>query len=493
MERVKLNRNQWSYNPDVRLGEEGGFGEVFQGFDEEDNVVAVKRLKLRAQDAAHRELDMAEFLGEYQFGHIMPILDYGQDADSDFYFIVMPEAGWNLQQTIDDDKEITEDEAVEILLQIATGLSEVPEIVHRDLKPSNILYHEDKWKIADFGIARFVEASTSRQTLRENLTEEYAAPEQWNIERTTSATDIYALGCIGYELLTGQPPFSADSREEMKEQHLHKPPPTIEGYHPKLRSLLSRMLNKTPGSRPNLQSVQQVLAEILSPESDKSTGSGFDELAKVGAMAAQRAAEEEAKQRSDTLRREKRMKLAQEATDIMDEVKDILVNKILDQVPTARLTSSFKSAEIHIADKAMLRIEHFTWGQLLPADAFPQSKWDVITRAIILVKQRQPEYQLSASLLYTNRGLNEGYRWWEISFFTRLDHTAHEPFDLYNLAEADQAIAQKMYLYGVASGPTAIDDENVDNFCNRWAGILAKAYQGKLQHPRGLPLPGPLE
>ncbi|MDM3788590.1 protein kinase, partial [Proteus mirabilis] len=78
---------------------------------------------------------------------------------------------------------------------------EVGDIVHRDLKPGNILRHEERWKIADFGIAKFVEDSTSLETLREALTPSYAAPEQWLGQRPTSATDIYALGCIIHALV----------------------------------------------------------------------------------------------------------------------------------------------------------------------------------------------------------------------------------------------------------------------------------------------------
>jgi len=74
-----------------------------------------------------------------------------------------------------------------------------------DLKPDNILYHDGKWKIADFGIARFVEEATASNTLKEFLSPWYAAPEQWRLERATHGTDVYALGCIAFCLLTGKP------------------------------------------------------------------------------------------------------------------------------------------------------------------------------------------------------------------------------------------------------------------------------------------------
>jgi len=107
----------------------------------------------------------------------------------------------SLEDEVQDQGNLPENKVVEILIQIVTGLDEVRDIIHRDLKPDNVLLHKNKWKIADFGIARFVEESTSLNTLKGYLTPPYAAPEQWKMERATHATDVYALGCIGYKLL----------------------------------------------------------------------------------------------------------------------------------------------------------------------------------------------------------------------------------------------------------------------------------------------------
>src|SRR5512145_1867623 len=100
------------------------------------------------------------------------------------------------------------------MLQIIRGLQEVQDLVHRDLKPDNILFHQGKWKIADFGIAKFVADATSDKTLKGWMSVHYAAPEQWRSERATNATDIYALGCIGYCLICGTPPFTSDPESE---------------------------------------------------------------------------------------------------------------------------------------------------------------------------------------------------------------------------------------------------------------------------------------
>jgi len=121
------------------------------------------------------------------------------------------------------------------------------------------------WKIADFGIARFVEESTSLNTLKDNLTPPYAVPEQWKLERASSATDIYSLGCIAYFLITGKPPFFGPSQEDFREQHLSKTPANLPGTSPRFRALVSTMLRKIPESRPTLERVLAVLTEGYQP------------------------------------------------------------------------------------------------------------------------------------------------------------------------------------------------------------------------------------
>ena len=111
--------------------------------------------------------------------HVVPILDAGQDAESDRYFLVMPICDCTLQDKIDEGQNGVDIEiAKEVIMAIIAGLQEVGDITHRDLKPSNVLLHDGVWKIADFGIAKFVEDSTSLETLRESLTPAYGAPEQ---------------------------------------------------------------------------------------------------------------------------------------------------------------------------------------------------------------------------------------------------------------------------------------------------------------------------
>jgi serine/threonine-protein kinase len=90
MRTIRLNLSQWRVDERELLGPAGGFGAVFRGASESGAPAAIKRLHPRASDFAGRELDMAERLVSRSFNFVLPILDYGQDAESDEYFVVMP-------------------------------------------------------------------------------------------------------------------------------------------------------------------------------------------------------------------------------------------------------------------------------------------------------------------------------------------------------------------------------------------------------------------
>jgi serine/threonine-protein kinase len=178
MNSIKLPHDEWLYDPTSPLGKAGGFGCVYRGQSRDGKIVAVKQLHISAEDAAHRELRIADDFFGKNFAHVVPLLDAGQDADSERYYVVMARADKNLAEELKSQGKFSDNEAADILLQIARGLAEVPQVVHRDLKPANVLFHEGAWKLADFGIARFVEESTSLHTLKGFLSAPYAAPEQ---------------------------------------------------------------------------------------------------------------------------------------------------------------------------------------------------------------------------------------------------------------------------------------------------------------------------
>jgi serine/threonine-protein kinase len=412
MRSIKLPTGTFAYDPSKPLGRRGGFGEVFAGKSASGGEVAIKKLHLSAADAAHRELRIAEELKARTFEHVVPFIDAGEDADTGDYFVVMPRAEGSLQTSVESGGGLAAADAAAILLQIAKGLIEVGDLVHRDLKPDNVLLHEGKWKIADFGIARFVQEATASNTLKDCRSPYYAAPEQWRSERATHATDIYALGCVGFFLLTGKPPFCSDPAQE----HQNAPLPPFDCTDPRLRSFVNMTVRKIPETRPVLSRVLSLLEEIvLRPQAVGEAGS----LAALASAAAQVATKEEqiqAQQQAQAAAREARLNLANGGFEILSENAERLWGKIHHHAPNAQRAAGSQSGllQCNIGDGWLMILQP----RHVEADSFPQSKWDVAAYSQINVRQTVLHYEWSASLWFMKlKGASE-YRWHEASYWS---------------------------------------------------------------------------
>jgi serine/threonine protein kinase len=278
MVRIRLQRQEWYYDPAAPLDKPGGFATVFPGHDSGHGALAVKRLNgvtRGLQHAVHHELRLAHMLVDRDLVYVMPVLDAGKDPGSGAYFVVMPRADRTLQEELDRGERFAPTEAAEILLQIARGLAEVPDLVHQDLKPRNVLLHAGRWKIADFGTADFDRFGMhGRARLKPCASPPYAAPEQWRTETATPKTDVYALGCIGYALLTGEPPFPGPEKADYRRQHLEEEPVGLNGDCQEFVEILTRMLDKDPARRPSLQAAMGELSRAAGPGDGSPAGTG---------------------------------------------------------------------------------------------------------------------------------------------------------------------------------------------------------------------------
>lgn len=485
---------EWEYDDAAPLGEAGGFGEVFRGRGEIGDV-AVKRLKLSAAQAAHRELKIGQRLMQRELSHVVPILDAGQDAESERYFLVMPICDGSLQDEIDRSQGGVEISILnDAVKAIISGLQEVDNITHRDLKPSNILLHEGVWKVADFGIAKFVEDSTSLETLRGNLTPAYAAPEQWLGERPSSATDVYAFGCIIHALANGQPPF-VGSIEDIREKHLHSVPAQIDTLPPRIAGFVSHMLRKPPNARPTLQRCSQVLSEVsLEQTAGANSRSALLEAAKK--VADREAREEAERQAAETLRRE-RDALFEDAKHEMIAIRDRLVRAIKDlseNVMIDRLQKlTFGHAILELTPEPQKLEDWIVSRHAREREPYSYSGWDVLSWSIIRVtcesgSTNQP-YTWSASLLFADCHNGDGYRWYEIAFWNLARSQQDEPFGLQgHFDDIDLAVGNIAHTVNVAYGPYPIDGEDEKSFVDRWMGLVAKAAVGQLTRPRSMPV-----
>ena len=210
------------YRIERHLGE-GGMASVYLAEDlKHDRKVAVKVLKpeLAAVLGAERFVVEIKTTASLQHPHILPLFDSGT-ADG-FLFYVMPFIkGETLRDKLNRETQLGVDEAVRIAREVADALDYAHRngVIHRDIKPENILLHDGRPMVADFGIALAVSAAAGGRMTETGLslgTPQYMSPEQATAEKEISArSDIYSIGSVLYEMLTGEPPHSGGSAQQV--------------------------------------------------------------------------------------------------------------------------------------------------------------------------------------------------------------------------------------------------------------------------------------
>ena len=247
--------------------------------------------------------------------NVVPVLDHGEWDGC--WVLVMPKAEKSLREQIEvANGPLPLGDAIQVLIDISQALVAIEgSVVHRDLKPENVLLLDGSWCIADFGISRYAAASTAADTRKYSMTHEYAAPEQWKGERATYATDVYALGIIGYELLAGERPFTGPAEYEFRQQHLESKPNPIPAISTPLQSLLGECLFKSPEARPRPKNLLERLNS--SPRGETVAAR---QLQQANALAVGRRAESERLKSIETARIKRRAELLESARESMQHV-----------------------------------------------------------------------------------------------------------------------------------------------------------------------------
>jgi serine/threonine-protein kinase len=243
----------------------GGMAEVYRARDLRlDRVVAVKTLR---EDLARDQTFQARFRREAQsaasLNHpsIVAVYDTGEDNTgmSHVPFIVMEFVdGRTIRDLLRDDRRLLPERALEITDGVLRALdySHRAGIVHRDIKPGNVMLNRHgEIKVMDFGIARAVAdtQATMTQTAQVIGTAQYLSPEQARGERVDSRSDLYSVGCLLYELLTGRPPFTGDSPVAIAYQHVREAPVPPTRVDPELPAwadaIVLKAMEKDPAER----------------------------------------------------------------------------------------------------------------------------------------------------------------------------------------------------------------------------------------------------
>jgi eukaryotic-like serine/threonine-protein kinase len=243
---------RWRYWDNKPLGTPGGFGGVYAAEGPDGTPMAVKVVKKQRPSGAlddrllRREIDIGKRVADGGSEMLLPVIDAADAGDA--LLLVMTLANGTLAAA---SVPMGEAEVVPVLVDIATGLQDLHSIgiIHRDLKPANVLRHAGRWKLADFGIARDQEIGTQDPTFVGWGSLAYMAPELWELKSPTIKTDLYALGCLGYELLAGAPPYTGD-QAALRAGHLTQAPPEAPCGDVVLKSLIGRLIAKRPEDRP---------------------------------------------------------------------------------------------------------------------------------------------------------------------------------------------------------------------------------------------------
>ncbi|MFL5475092.1 MAG: protein kinase domain-containing protein [Gemmatimonadales bacterium] len=285
------------YRVERELGR-GGMAIVYLAHDlKHGRLVALKILRheLAAALGPGRFLREIAVTAGLQHPHILPLLDSGTLGSVGSPYYVMPYVqGESLRDQLERERQLPVDQALHITEDVAAALGYAHEhgVVHRDIKPENILLSGGQAVVADFGIARALSAAGAERLTETGLalgTPHYMSPEQAAGEpRVDGRTDIYALGCVLYEMLAGEPPYTGPTAQAIIAKRMLEPAPRIrtvrESVPQEVEHAIIRALAKTPADR--FGTVHE-FANALSPKTAStpvSTSSGMGRRWKAAAM-----------------------------------------------------------------------------------------------------------------------------------------------------------------------------------------------------------------
>jgi serine/threonine-protein kinase len=282
------------YAVDGELGR-GGMAVVYRARDlKHDRLVAIKvfRPDLAAALGADRFLREIQVTAKLSHPHILPLHDSGE-ADGCLYYVMPLVDGETLADLLAREQQLPLPQAVEIAREVAEALSYAHSygIVHRDIKPQNVMLSGGHAVVADFGIARAVEEAGSDRLTETGMavgTPAYMSPEQaTGAGHIDGRTDVYSLGCVLYEMLVGQPPFTGPTPQAVMARHSmdHVPPPHIvrQSVTEELEQIVYCALEKSPADRfHTAEDFAQALRAVALGQTAQLTGSALRRVAGGG-------------------------------------------------------------------------------------------------------------------------------------------------------------------------------------------------------------------
>ncbi|HLM51861.1 MAG TPA: serine/threonine-protein kinase [Solirubrobacteraceae bacterium] len=238
---------------------EGGMGRVYRAVDSNGQVAAMKIVKaeLASDKVFRKRFDReAKVAQRVDHPHVVPVIETGE-LDGIPYLVQVFITGGSLEDRIKREHKLPLDETVRICTAVASGLDALhgEGLIHRDVKPANILLDDQGTPyIADFGLAKDRDASILTKAGQALGSMDYMSPEQIRGEDVSAQSDVYALGCVMFECLSGRPPFADKQGMRILWAHLQEEPPDPlaerDDVPPDVGWALRQALAKEPDGRP---------------------------------------------------------------------------------------------------------------------------------------------------------------------------------------------------------------------------------------------------
>jgi eukaryotic-like serine/threonine-protein kinase len=329
----------------------GGFGDVYKAFDGSNvKEVAIKIFQNSVNltdsnvfEAWKREAEQAINIHDT---NVIETFEFRKGAfpdGSEKYYLVMELAeGGNLGGLINthksEEKYFSEPDLKIIFLDILCGLKAIHKVaLHRDLKPENILIVNQVLKIADFGLAKYVDESTRTRTFKGAGTPKYMAPESWDRGQMSKATDIYSLGIVFYQLATFELPFSTADDYEMENLHRFGTIPSVKSINNmlsnRMEGVIKKMMQKSPNDR--YLNTEAVIEDLQHPEPINSI--------EVGSLVdtAKAILDKEQKERNELLKKDsdaqKKRAVIKYKINELTEKTQLIIENINNQLPEEKL------------------------------------------------------------------------------------------------------------------------------------------------------------
>ncbi len=463
--------------------DKGGFGQVFVA-NGEDGTRAVAKF-VPKEPGASREL---LFVDLKDVRNIVPVIDSGE-TDSD-YVLVMPRAEKSLRRHIEENGVLSLAKTIPILQDVLETLEDLEgKVVHRDIKPENILLLGDRWCLADFGISKYAEATTASHSHKFSMSPPYAAPERWRAQRATTATDVYALGIMGYELAGGSRPFSGPQPEDYREQHLGERPARLSGVPSPFADLIDEALYKPQESRPRPANFAARLRSIAQP----SPVIVIEALQQANSAEVNRKAEKAIETSKAQTKMERRALLQQAAAQSLEKISLALRDAIASSAPSAELARGSSVTWFIRMNYATLEFTPITMPLITDWDYAKAPNIEVVAMVNLVLKTTKPNYGkegCSHSLWYCDAKEKGQFEWYEVAFMLSPLYgksSAIEPFALDPGRDAALALTPVTAHVQIAWPFTPLRDEELVKFVQRGGTWFALTSQNGYQLPGQIP------